>query len=260
MKKPFLYSVIFHLVIVAMVFLKLPYNNKVIRTSTSIKVDIVSEIPRKVAPAPVKEVKKVEKPVKKVNPPKPKIKKPKPAPRKPKRKIRKPVKKTVKVPVKKTPEISKEEIEKRRQEEEKKKIEAEKKKKEDEFKSFLSDLESLDDTPTPSVENTASAIPLSYSEISEIKYQIQQCWQIPPSVATTNEQLVLKIRLNRDGSLVDVKVVDAAKYKANQSLRLLAESALRAVEKCSPLKNLPKEKFASWRDLELGFNPQDLGY
>jgi len=254
MKKPLLYSVIFHLLIVLMVFFKLPYKDKVIKVNP-ISVDIVSEIPKIAEPvrevAPVKEVKKVEKPI---------VKKHKPAPRKPKPKKvvkKKAVKKVVKkkIPVKKTPKISKEELEKR-------KLEAERKKKEDEFKSVLADLQSLDDEPTQDFKSKSSApvIPLSYSDLSEIKYQIEKCWQIPPSVATTSGEVVLRIRLNKDGSLVDVKVVDAAKYNSNQGMKLLAESALRAVEKCSPLRNLPAEKYSSWQDMELGFDPQNLSY
>ena len=37
-----------------------------------------------------------------------------------------------------------------------------------------------------------------------------------------------------------------------------SDSALRAVHKCSPLKNLPIDKYGSWRAMELNFDPQDL--
>jgi hypothetical protein len=48
------------------------------------------------------------------------------------------------------------------------------------------------------------------------------------------------------------------RYTSEPFFRAAADSALRAVFKCSPLKNLPPEKYGSWREMELNFDPQDL--
>ena len=40
--------------------------------------------------------------------------------------------------------------------------------------------------------------------------------------------------------------------------RAAADSARRAVQECSPLKNLSPEKYQTWRDMEMTFNPKDM--
>ena len=41
-------------------------------------------------------------------------------------------------------------------------------------------------------------------------------------------------------------------------LTLEEQSAVRAVHKCSPLKNLPPEKYGSWREMEINFDPKEM--
>jgi hypothetical protein len=40
--------------------------------------------------------------------------------------------------------------------------------------------------------------------------------------------------------------------------RAAAESAYRAVKKCTPLRQLPVTKYERWRDIELTFNPKEM--
>ena len=39
---------------------------------------------------------------------------------------------------------------------------------------------------------------------------------------------------------------------------MLAESARRAVQVCSPLQNLPVEKYEQWRELTINFDPKEM--
>ena len=43
---------------------------------------------------------------------------------------------------------------------------------------------------------------------------------------------------------------------ADPTFRAVAESARRAVDRCSPLK-LPPGKYAIWRDIVMSFYPED---
>jgi tol-pal system protein YbgF len=71
--------------------------------------------------------------------------------------------------------------------------------------------------------------------------------------------LRIRFRLSADGSLLgSPEVVDASRMKENP-YRSLAESAIRAVRQCVPLKGLPAEKYEHWREIVLTFNPATLG-
>jgi len=40
--------------------------------------------------------------------------------------------------------------------------------------------------------------------------------------------------------------------------RTAAESAVRAVRLCTPLKNLPTTKYDRWQEITLTFNPREM--
>ncbi len=49
-----------------------------------------------------------------------------------------------------------------------------------------------------------------------------------------------------------------SRYNSDSFFRAAADSALRAVHECSPLKNLPPEKYDTWHYMELNFDPKDM--
>ena len=53
------------------------------------------------------------------------------------------------------------------------------------------------------------------------------------------------------------EIADTVNKRNNPFYVTAAESARRAVLKCAPLKNLPVEKFARWREFTLTFNPRE---
>ncbi len=126
--------------------------------------------------------------------------------------------------------------------------------KEEEKKPFI--------LPKPTNQSQlTSSLPLTMSEMDAIRLQIQECWSIP-SGALDAENLVIKIRLQLkpDGTLLgDPTIVDQARMNqpGQEYFRIAAESAYRAVKICTPLKNLPPEKYERWRDIVLTFNPRD---
>lgn len=122
--------------------------------------------------------------------------------------------------------------------------------------------------PTP-VENKAISAPydpsrpLSISEMDAIRGQFVRCWRVP---AGAKDDYSLKVHVNvelrADGSVASAKVAlgDLARYNTDQYFQAAADSAVRAVYKCSPLKNLPADKFSTWKEMELTFDPKDLLY
>ena len=118
------------------------------------------------------------------------------------------------------------------------------------------------DISIPPAPARVRSVPMTMSEIDAIRYQIQQCWSIPAG-ARDAENLVVRIKvfLNSDGSLSKPPEIVGGGSGGGASdpfFRTAAESARRAVLKCSPLKNLPPDKYAQWREITLTFNPRDM--
>ena len=87
-----------------------------------------------------------------------------------------------------------------------------------------------------------------------VKQQLEGCWS-PPAGAKDALSIRIRLRLKRDGSLLgSPRVVDRMRFGTDRSFRVFAESAIRAVNRCSPL-NLPAEHYKSWKDITLLFDP-----
>lgn len=115
--------------------------------------------------------------------------------------------------------------------------------------------------PTQATRPTTSA-QMTLSEIDSIRAQIEQCW-IVPAGAQYAENLVVRVRifLRPDGGLAQPpQVVDSSRMgmAGQEAYRTAAESAVRAILKCEPFKNLPVEKYDRWQDIELNFDPRSM--
>ncbi len=102
---------------------------------------------------------------------------------------------------------------------------------------------------------------MSISEIDAIKNQIRNCW-VPPIGARDAQNLavMLHLQLAPDGSVLKVELASESKslYSSNSFFRAAADSARRAVQECSPLKNLPPEKYATWHEIDMSFDPKEM--
>ena len=100
--------------------------------------------------------------------------------------------------------------------------------------------------------------PPTINLIDLVKRQIQECWSLPAG-AKEAENLVVDIRvaLDPDGTVRQVRIVDAARMEQDSFFRAAAESARRAVLKCSPLK-LPPETYQQWKTMTLTFDPKEM--
>lgn len=120
--------------------------------------------------------------------------------------------------------------------------------------------------PTREKESLASTISrslstrLTISEVDAIRAQIQECWIVPAGARYAEDLSVrLRIFLRRDGGLARTpEVVDSDRMTRDTHFRTAAEHAVRAVQKCVPLRNLPADKYDRWRDIELTFDPREM--
>ena len=107
-----------------------------------------------------------------------------------------------------------------------------------------------------SVEN----IGLSLSEEDALKAQIFGCWSIPLGLPYNENLLVrIKLQLKPDGTIVSSEILDHARMnKPGQGFyKVLAESALRAIKLCQPLR-VPTTGYERWKDLQLNFDAREM--
>jgi hypothetical protein len=98
---------------------------------------------------------------------------------------------------------------------------------------------------------------LSFSEIDALRRQIGGCWNLPGGVDGIEDMVVrLRIQVHPDRTVLSVAIDDQDRLARDPTFRAVAESARRAVDRCSPL-NLPVDKYAVWRDIVMNFYPED---
>lgn len=105
----------------------------------------------------------------------------------------------------------------------------------------------------------SDSIPLSMSEIDNIRYQIQRNWSLPAGARDAQNMVVtLRIQLNPDGTVTAVSVLNESRMRSDPFFRAMAESTVRAVLKTDRIKNLSPEKYDLWRDMRINFDPREM--
>ena len=106
------------------------------------------------------------------------------------------------------------------------------------------------------IENTG----LTLSEEDALKAQIFGCWSIPLGLPYNENLLVrIKLKLKPDGSVTKTEILDHARMnKPGQGFyKVLAESALRAVKLCQPLR-VPTTGYERSKELQLNFDAREM--
>jgi outer membrane biosynthesis protein TonB len=119
-------------------------------------------------------------------------------------------------------------------------------------------------TETPSETKSISSqynptIPMSMSERDAIMSQISKCWNVPAGAKDAqNLSVVIMADYNIDGTYTKAVVApaSAARYQSDPFFRAAADAAIRAVQRCSPLQGLTPEKYDTWKQMELNFDPK----
>jgi len=116
------------------------------------------------------------------------------------------------------------------------------------------------DKITQSNQKNSFATGLTLSEEDALRAQIFGCWSIPLGLPYDQDLLVrIKLQLKKDGSIMKSEILDHERMnKPGQKFyKVLAESALRAVRLCQPLK-VPPTGYDKWKELQLNFNPTEM--
>ena len=105
-------------------------------------------------------------------------------------------------------------------------------------------------------EDVASKnVRLTLNEIDAFRTQMRRCWN-PPSGARNAEDLIVQVRVSLapNGMISAGPKVMNRRQLGDPFFRAAAESVLRAIRRCQPFE-MPPEKYAAWRDIELKFDP-----
>jgi hypothetical protein len=101
---------------------------------------------------------------------------------------------------------------------------------------------------------------LTLSEEDALKAQIFGCWSVPLGLPYNEDLLVrIKLMLEPDGSVTKTEILDHARMnKPGQGFyKVLAESALRAIKLCQPLR-VPTSGYERWKELQLNFDAREM--
>jgi len=101
---------------------------------------------------------------------------------------------------------------------------------------------------------------LTLSQEDALKAQIFGCWSLPLGLPYHENLMVrIKLKLKPDGTVLRSEILDHARMnKPGQGFyKVLAESALRAIRICQPLR-VPPTEYEKWKDLQLNFDANEM--
>ena len=111
-----------------------------------------------------------------------------------------------------------------------------------------------------SQDSSMDNLKLTLSEEDALKAQIFGCWSVPLGLPYNKNLLVrIKLKLKPDGTLIKTEILDHARMNmpGQGFFKVLAESALRAVQLCQPLR-VPTSGYERWKDLQLNFDAREM--
>ena len=116
------------------------------------------------------------------------------------------------------------------------------------------------DKITQSSRKNSFATGLTLSQEDALRAQIFGCWSVPLGLPYNENLLVrIKLELKKDGTIMKSEILDHQRMNrpGQKFYKVLAESALRAVRLCQPLK-VPPTGYDKWKELQLNFNPTEM--
>jgi len=97
---------------------------------------------------------------------------------------------------------------------------------------------------------------MSVNEIDAFRAQISRCWNPPVGGLGADRMVVrMRIQLKEDGGLANPPRL--MNSQSSPFFAAASDAALRAVWQCQPY-DMPKQKYAVWRDMILNFDPREM--
>lgn len=107
-------------------------------------------------------------------------------------------------------------------------------------------------------QTSSSSAQLSQSELDALRGQIQRNWSILAGLdGSDGVRIRIHMQLDQNGAIIGSPEVTATGGTEN-ARNILASGARRAVLKASPFTQLPPEKYDSWREVIVNFDPSQM--
>jgi hypothetical protein len=113
---------------------------------------------------------------------------------------------------------------------------------------------------TAGTGSAASGPPLSAGEKDGLRLAVQQCWNVPAGLREAQElRVVLAAELTATGDVVDgsIRLLDPDPVPDTRFQRAF-DAGRRALIRCAPYSDLPRDKYAQWRSIEVVFDPEGM--
>jgi hypothetical protein len=130
----------------------------------------------------------------------------------------------------------------------------------DKAKEESTKIEKNENKLTQSSIKNSFATGLTLSEEDALRAQIFGCWTVPLGLPYDDDLLVrIKLELKQDGTISRSEILDHERMNrpGQKFYKILAESALRAVRICQPLR-VPQTGYEKWKNIQLNFNPTEM--
>lgn len=113
----------------------------------------------------------------------------------------------------------------------------------------------------PAAPAVPSGPPLTGGEKDALRVSVQRCWNTGSlSSEALRTTVVVAVQMSEDGKpdIGSIRMMSSS-GGSDASARQAFEAARRAIIRCGASGyNLPKEKYAQWRDIEMTFNPEKM--
>jgi hypothetical protein len=130
----------------------------------------------------------------------------------------------------------------------------------DKAKEESAKVKKIENKLTQSNVKNSFATGLTLSEEDALRAQIFGCWTVPLGLPYDDDLLVrIKLELKQDGTISKSEILDHERMNrpGQKFYKILAESALRAVRICQPLR-VPQTGYEKWKNIQLNFNPTEM--
>ena len=117
------------------------------------------------------------------------------------------------------------------------------------------------DGVTQSEDKSMKLSKLSVTTEYAVRHQIYTCWSVPTGLPYSEDLLVtVKLNLEKNGIVKNFEMLDHVRMNTpgEGAFYQIAQSVIRAIRLCNPIKNLPTTSYEKWKTMILRFNPVEM--
>ncbi len=114
---------------------------------------------------------------------------------------------------------------------------------------------------TQSEDKSMKLSKLSVTTEYAVRHQIYTCWSVPSGLPFSDDLLVtVKLNLEKNGIIKNFEMMDHVRMNTpgQTVFYQMAQSVIRAIRRCNPIKNLPTTSYEKWATMILRFNPKEM--